>query len=39
MNRRIDDQRFEGAGVIYALFCVCCFVLGGVVGLAAGACL
>jgi len=37
MNRRIDDQRFDGAGVVYALFCVCCLVLGAVIGFAAGA--
>ncbi|GEM_PF-2994446 len=37
MNRRIDDKRFEGAGLVYALLCICCFVLGGAVGLAVGA--
>lgn len=37
MNRRIDDQRFEGAGIINALFCTCCFIAGAVVGMAFGA--
>lgn len=37
MNRRIDDPRFEGAGVITALFCACCFIAGAVFGIAVGA--
>lgn len=37
MNRRIEDQRFDGAGVISALFCVCCFIAGAVVGAVFGA--
>lgn len=36
MNRRIDDPRFEGAGVLAALFCACCFIAGLAVGFAAG---
>lgn len=36
MNRRIDDPRFEGAGVIVALFCAFCFVAGLAAGFVAG---
>ena len=36
MNRRIDDPRFEGAGVIVALFCAFCFVVGFAAGFVAG---
>ncbi len=39
MNRRIDDPRFDGAGVINVLFCACCFIAGAVVGIAFGAAL
>ena len=32
MNQRMDDPRFTGAGVVHALFCLCCFVAGLVLG-------
>lgn len=37
MNRRIDEPRFTGAGVVSALFCFCCIVVGVVIGVVASA--
>lgn len=31
--KRIDDPRFTGAGLVYALFALGCVVLGGVLGI------
>lgn len=32
MNRRIDEPRFTGAGVVSALFCLGCIVAGIFIG-------
>ena len=34
---RHDDKQFTGAGVVHALFCVCCFAAGLAIGGAASA--
>jgi len=37
MNRQINSPRFNGVGIINALFYACCFIVGAVLGIALGA--